>query len=164
APPLLLLACLRTEEIAAKPFLRAFLQGGGSSSRTALSLDPMTEDETRDVMAALIPAAAQITAAERLALAREAGGNPFLVEQLARYAAVHEARGRRDATLANMLQHRLHGSPDGARRFLDVLALCGRPMLPHVVYEAAGLTGDERPLVGLLRADHLLRHSGSASH
>ena len=58
APPLLLLACLRTEEIAAKPFLQAFLQGEGSSSRTALSLDPMTPEETRDVMAALIPAAA----------------------------------------------------------------------------------------------------------
>ena len=164
APPLLLLACLRTEEIAAKPFLQAFLQGGGSPSRTALSLDPMTEDETRDVMASLIPAEAHLTAAERLELAREAGGNPFLLEQLAHYAAVHEARGRRDATLADMLQHRLHGSPDGARRFLDVLAVCGRPMPPHVVYEAAGLTGDERPLVAILRADHLLRHSGSASH
>ena len=164
APPLLLLACLRTEEIAAKPFLQAFLQGDGWSSRTALLLDPMTPEETRDVMTALIPAAAPIGAAARLALAREAGGNPFLVEQLAHYAAGHEARGRRDATLADMMQHRLHGAPDGARRFLDVLALCARPMPPSVVYEAAGLTGDERPLVAVLRADHLLRHSGSASH
>ena len=36
-------------------------------------------------------------------------------------------------------------------------------MPPHVVYEAAGLAGDERPLVAILRSDHLLRHSGSAS-
>ena len=49
-PPLLLVACLRTEEIAAKPFLQAFLQGGEWPSRTALSLEPMTEDETRDVL------------------------------------------------------------------------------------------------------------------
>ena len=162
-PPLLTVACLRTEEIAAKPFLQAFLQGGGWPSRTSLSLAPMTEDEMRDVLASLIPAEAHLTAAERRELSREAGGNPFLLQQLAHYAAGHEARGSPDATLANMLQHRLHRSPDGARRFLDVLAVCGRPMPPDMVYEAAGLAGDERPLVAILRADHLLRHSGSAS-
>ena len=162
-PPLLMVACLRTEEIASKPFLQAFLDGAGTPSRTALLLEPMTEDETRDVMASMIPAEARITPAERLALAREAGGNPFLLEQLAHYAAAHEPGGDRRATLADMLQHRLHDSPDGARRFLDVLAVCGRPMPPELVYEAAGLAGDERPLVAILRSDHLLRHSGSAS-
>ena len=162
-PPLLMLACLRTEEIASKPFLQAFLEGAGMPSRTALLLEPMTEDETRDVMASMFPAEARITPAERLALSREAGGNPFLLEQLAHYAAVHDASGTRSATLADMLQHRLQDSPDGARRFLEVLAVCGRPMAPQVVYEAAGLAGDERPLVAILRSDHLLRHSGSAS-
>ncbi len=162
-PPLLMLACLRTEEIASKPFLQAFLEGGGTLSRTALLLEPMTEDETSDVMASMIPAEARITTAERRALAREAGGNPFLLEQLAHYAAVHDASGTRSTTLADMLKHRLQDSPDGARRFLEVLAVCGRPMAPQVVYEAAGLAGDERPLVAILRSDHLLRHSGSAS-
>lgn len=160
-PPLLMLACLRTEEIASKPFLQAFLEGAGTPSRTALSLDPMTEDEAWDVMASMFPAEARITQAERLALSREAGGNPFLLEQLAHYAAVHAVSGTRSATLADMLQHRLQDSPDGARRFLDVLAVCGRPMAPQVVYEAAGLAGDERPLVAILRSDHLLRHSGT---
>ena len=162
-PPLLMLACLRTEEIASKPFLQAFLHGDGAPARTALMLDPMSEDETRDAMESMIPAEARIAAAERLALSREAGGNPFLLEQLAHYAAGHDPRDGRAATLADMLQHRLHGSPDGARRFLEVLAVCGRPMPPQVVYEAAGLAGDERPLVAILRSDHLLRHSGSAS-
>ena len=114
-------------------------------------------------MASMLPAEARITPAERLALAREAGGNPFLLEQLAHYAAGPDPGGDRRATLADMLRHRLHDSPDGARRFLDVLAVCGRPMAPEVVYEAAGLTGDERPLVAILGSDHLLRHSGSAS-
>ena len=162
-PPLLMLACLRTEELASKPFLQAFLEGAGTPSRTALLLEPMTEDETWDVMASMLSAEACITPAERLGLSREAGGNPFLLEQLAHYAAVHDAGGTRRATLADMLKHRLQDSPDGARRFLEVLAVCGRPMTPQVVYEAAGLVGDERPLVAILRSDHLLRHSGSAS-
>ena len=162
-PPLLMVACLRTEEIASKPFLQAFLEGTGTPSRTALLLEPMTEDETWDVMASMFPAEARLAPAERLALSREAGGNPFLLEQLALYAAGHDASGTRSTTLADMLQHRLQDAPDGARRFLEVLAVCGRPMAPHVVYEAAGLAGDERPLVAILRSDHLLRHSGSAS-
>ena len=33
---------------------------------------------------------------------------------------------------------------------------------PDIVHEAAGLAGDERPLVGRLRASHFLRASGSA--
>jgi hypothetical protein len=161
-PPLLLLTCLRTEEIASKPFLQTFLEGAGMASRIAVTLGPLTEDETRDVMASMLPAAARITPAERLALSREAGGNPFLLEQLAHFGAAHDGGGHR-ATLADMLLHRLRDAPDGARRFLEVLAVCGRPMAPQLVYEAAGLAGDERPLVAILRSDHLLRHSGSAS-
>jgi tetratricopeptide (TPR) repeat protein len=162
-PPLLMLACLRTEEIASKPFLQTFLEGAGAPSRTALLLGPMTETETWDVMASMLPTEARITAAERLALSRESGGNPFLVEQLTHFAAAHDGSEARSATLGDMLRHRLYDSPDGARRFLEVLAVCGRPMAPQVVYEAAGLAGDERPLVAILCADHLLRHSGSAA-
>ena len=162
SPPLLLLACLRTEEIASKPLLQAFLQGGGTC-RTTLPLEAMTEDEMRDVLASLIPAAARIDDAGRVALAREAGGNPFLLEQLARHATAHDARASRATTLAAMVKQRLRESPDGAQRFLEVLAVCARPMPPDVVHEAAELAGDERPLVAILRSDHLLRHSGSAS-
>jgi hypothetical protein len=162
-PPLLLLACLRTEEIASKPFLQAFLAGAPTPSRTTLLLEPMTEDETRDVVATMLPAGMRVTAAERLALSHEAAGNPFLLEQLVQHAARGDARGTRSATLRDMLRHRLESAPAGARRFLEVLAVCGRPMSPHVIHEAAGLAGDERPLVAILRADRLLRHSGSAS-
>lgn len=163
-PPLLLLACLRTEEVAAKPFLQTFLEGTGTSSHTALRVEPLTDEETREIIAALLPPEARVTPADRLALAREAGGNPFLLEQLAQYAAARDATCARGTALADMLHHRLQEGPDGARRFLDVLAVCGRPMAPHLVYEAAGYTGDERPLVAILRSEHLLRHSGSASH
>ena len=162
-PALLMLACLRTEEIASKPLLQAFLQGGGTLSRTTLPLEPMTRDEMQDALAALIPATRHIDGAERLALTREAGGNPFLLEQLARNAAMHDMRGSRATTLAGLVEQRLKDSPVGTQRFLEVLAVCARPMPPELIYEAAGLAGDERPLVAMLRSGHLLRHSGSAS-
>ena len=162
-PPVLMLACLRAEEIASKPFLQAFLDGGEARHRTTLWLDPMTEEETLDLLASMIPPCAQIDETERVALAREAGGSPFLLEQLAHYAAGHNASGSYAGTLADMLQHRLQDSPGDARQFLEVLAVCGRPMPQDVVREAAGLAGDERPLVAILRSEHLLRHSGDAS-
>jgi hypothetical protein len=162
-PPVLMLACLRTEEIASKPFLQAFLHEGGPHSRTALLLEPMTEDESLDALASMIPAGAQIDQTVRIALAREAGGNPFLLEQLAHYADGNSAGGGCETTLADMLQHRLQDSPDGARQFLEVLAVCARPMPQDVIREVAGLSGDERPLVAILRSAHLLRHSGCVS-
>lgn len=162
-PPLLMLACLRTEEIALKPFFQALVDGAGAFRCTALRLEPMTDDEAREVIAGLTYGEARIDQTERLELSREAGGNPFLLEQLAQYVAVHDTGGTRKATLADMLERRLRGLPDGARRFLEVLAVCGRPMAPQLVHDAVGLAGDERSLVAILRADHLLRNSGSAS-
>jgi hypothetical protein len=164
APPLLMLACLRTEEIVSKPFLQGIVHGGGSSCWTPVALEPMTEEEARQLIAALVPADTRVSASHRRELAREAGGNPFLLEQLACYAAHHGNSDDRAATFAEMLARRLHQLPGGTRRFLEVLAVCGKPMTPQVVYEAAGLTGDERPLVAMLRSDRLLRNSGSALH
>jgi hypothetical protein len=158
-PPLLLMACLRTEEIASKPFLQRLLN---ANACTPLALEPMTEDEACDVIARLVPAATPLTVAARLGLAREAGGNPFLLEQLAQHACASDG-GTGATTFAHVLDRRFHGLPGEARHFLEVLAVCGRPMAPPLVHAAAGLAGDERPLVALLRADHLLRNSGSAS-
>ena len=47
-------------------------------------------------------------------------------------------------------------------RFLEALAVCGRPVLPARIFEACGFRGDERPLVARLRAAHLVRNSRSA--
>ena len=44
-----MVACFRTEEIASKPFLQTLLERAGSTSGPALPLEPMTEDEARDV-------------------------------------------------------------------------------------------------------------------
>ena len=47
APPILTIACFRTEEIASKPFLQTLLERTGSKTAVALPLEPMTDDEAR---------------------------------------------------------------------------------------------------------------------
>ena len=156
-PPVLLIACLRTEEIASKPFLQRLMSANASAE---LAVEPLTETEASEVIAGL--AASELSVPSQRSLAREAGGNPFLLEQLARHVSSRDDGATGQPTFAGVLERRLRGLPDEARRFLEVLAVCGRPMAPELVFEAAGFAGDERPLVAILRADRLLRNSGSA--
>jgi len=163
APAVLLLACLRDEEVAAKPFLRALLEGAGEGGGRTLAVTPLPDDESCALVASLMDPDGIGDGARPLELARAAGGNPFLLEQMASYIAVADPRpGGPAVSLGEMLDARLRALPDAARSFLDTLAVCGRPVAAATVYEAADLTGDERPLVALLRAERFLRTSGSA--
>jgi hypothetical protein len=94
-------------------------------------------------------------------IARDSGGNPFLVEALTRHVALG-AEVRSTITLEEMVIRRLDALPREARAFLETLAICGRPVLPARIFEACGLQGDERRLVARLRSEHLLRSSRDA--
>ena len=99
----------------------------------------------------LLGSAASALARFADAMLGEARGNPFLLEQLARYALTSEQTATSGITLAMMLDARLGHLPRGARSFVDALAVAGRPVNPEVVYQAAELSGDELQLIGSLR-------------
>src|SRR6185295_12655582 len=91
------------------------------------------------------------------AMVGEARGNPFLLEQLARYALTSDQTATTGITLAMMLDARLSHLSNDARAFVDALAVAGRPINPEVVYQAAELSGDELQLIGSLRAAQFTR-------
>src|SRR4029450_3048458 len=95
-------------------------------------------------------------------IVRESSGNPFLLGQLARHVALHQSAHERTATFNDVFADRVPRVSDAAPRYLQMLALCGRPMRPEIVHEACGLDGDDRRLVAQLRAERLVRSSGSA--
>jgi len=160
APPVLLLACLRTEEIDAKPFLSALLEKRASA--ISLPLSPLSDNEARTLVASVFPASESVSVADAMRIVREAEGSPFFLEQMARYIVAHRGHAPAEGpTLAEMLDVRLHDLAPGAREFLETLSICGRPMDSVLVRDACGLTGDERPLVRMLRSAHLVRSSGS---
>jgi hypothetical protein len=159
SPSLLMLVCFRTEEIAAKRFLQRLIAPSEANSSMVVALAPMNDEEARLLVASLIPAHAQVGEAEQVRIIADASGNPFLLEQLARCVSGDTTAA---STFVEMLEGRLRALPPGARRFLETLAVCGRPVPPKLVYEASGLAGDERPLVTFLRSDRLVRSSGSA--
>lgn len=161
SPPLLLLASFRSEEIETKPFLQLLLQNTGSESFRELRVAELNDDEARTLTRTLLES--EVPPSERvvLSITREAQGNPFLLEQLARYAAASDQSATTGINLSVMLDARLVQLPKGTRQFVNALAVAGRPINPEVAYHAAGLSGDELPLVTSLRAAQFLRSGGS---
>jgi serine/threonine protein kinase/tetratricopeptide (TPR) repeat protein len=160
SPAVLMLACFRSEEAASKPFLQALVERRSPDAVSVL-LEPMTEDEATELIASLIPDDSALSDNDRRTIAREAGGNAFIVEQLAHAIGISGA-GPRAGTFAEMLTARLSLLPVGAQRFLETLAICGRPIAAELVCEASGLPVRERRLVAMLRDARLIRSSGSS--
>jgi tetratricopeptide (TPR) repeat protein len=161
APPILTIACFRTEEIASKPFLQTLVERTGPKTAVALPLEPMADDEATAVLASAIDVDSPFSDEEILTIAREAGGNPFLLRQLATYLAAYRTRRSR-MTFAEMLDERVRALPSEAQRFVETLVICGRPMAPELICAACGIARERQSLVAMLRSSHFIRSSGSS--
>jgi serine/threonine protein kinase/tetratricopeptide (TPR) repeat protein len=160
-PPLLLVASFRSEDIEAKPFLRTLLNSTGTDSRRDLRVGALSKEEARDLAHQLLGSSLPAMEPVVNSIVREARGNAFLLEQLARYALTSDQSATTGISLGVMLSARLSNLPKGTRQFVDALAVAGRPINPEVAYQAAGLSGDELPLMSSLRAAQFLRSGGS---
>jgi hypothetical protein len=161
-PAMLTLLSFRSEETAAKPFLRTLLERAGRGIWSAVSLDPLSEDEAHALIGALLPAGSIVNDEDRQRMRREAGGSPFVLEQLARYAGLSRTASHRAPTFAEMFAARLAAIPAEARRVLETLALCGRPMEADLVCDASGVARERQSLIAMLRASRFIRSSGSS--
>jgi tetratricopeptide (TPR) repeat protein len=148
APTMLTLMCLRSEEIAAKPFLRTLLDRDGQRGWSTVSVEAMTRAEADTLIGSLVPRDMKLSEEARYQITREALGSPFLLEQLALSRGVS-------------FHARLDALAPPARLFLETLAICGRPMAPEIVCDACDIAGDRQALVVRLRASRLIRSSGS---
>lgn len=92
--------------------------------------------------------------ARAAAIARESGGNPFLLQQLA------EVPAERDVRLEDVVRARLDALPAAARRVLEVVAIAASPVPETVAVSVAGLSAAEADVVQQLKAERLLRSSG----
>jgi hypothetical protein len=151
---LLTVVSFRSNELEAKPFLRALIERVDIGDRVSLALTPMSDDETMAMVSALGHADSHTCAA----IAHDSGGNPFLIEAWARHRAT-DSVSRGGTTVEEMLARRVDALPPGAAAFLNALAVCGRPALPARIWETCGFVGDERPLVARLRGERLIRNS-----
>jgi len=125
---------------------------GSRSAKDRSSRDRSSKDSSRALLAPMI--------------AREAKGNPFLIDALVRYARgllrdrdgdQHLEQALAEATLEKALEARIDDLPTEARRLLEIVAVAGQPLELNVAAQAASL-GDGIPAaLAALRALHLIR-------
>ena len=168
APPVLLLASLRREDMAQSPILRRLREarpvadGQDSPAPRAgdvreIALEPLTPAEAEALGRELLPGAG----ARAASIARESGGSPLFVLELARADAPGAGAGHRgDGTGARGLEHvlleRIGQLSAEARSLLTAVALAGRPTALPVLAQSVGVS-DEPALVNELRSARLVR-------
>jgi eukaryotic-like serine/threonine-protein kinase len=161
APPLLLIASFRTEDIDEKPFLKQLLQGVGTDICRELFVGPLPGNEARELTRSLFLSAGISSEPFLDSVVREAGGSPFLLEQLTHYGVMNERAATAGITLTTMLEERINQMPVGSRPFLDTLAVARRPVNQDVALSAAGIKDDPTKMLNALRAAQFVRSGGT---
>ncbi|HYR30003.1 MAG TPA: AAA family ATPase, partial [Thermoanaerobaculia bacterium] len=155
APALLVIASHRSEEAAVSPLLLELEKYRDAMGELReISLDQLTGDEARDLARALVHVDAEGGGERVETIAREAGGSPFFIVELARYT---ETTGLDMTDLDGVIRARIDLLPVVARDLLEVVAVAGRPISIAVANAAANLHAEDAAMQARLRADHLLR-------
>ena len=101
------------------------------------------------------------SAARANALASEAAGIPFFIEELARFVATKGRAGAHTgASLDDAIAARLQALPAEQRALVEVVAVAGNPVAQSLVFEAAGLDADSLPSLLALRSGSMLSSTG----
>jgi eukaryotic-like serine/threonine-protein kinase len=162
APPLLLIASFRAEDVDSKPFLKQLLQNTNLQTCREISLDRLTDSEAAQLTVSLLSAATPNSQGFGNDIVREARGNPFLIEQLCHYASIGERPGAVGISLATMLQERIAQLPNGARALLNTLAVAARPVNQDVAFAVCDIERDDLQILNAVRAAQFVRRGGTA--
>jgi hypothetical protein len=165
APPILLLTCDRGEDSASS--LHDLIRRPGSATADlaawTIDLEPLDEASARRVAAALLERFGQDDERGELvaAITNEARGNPYFIHELAQspLAGLEDApgdEGRATPSLERLLHERVEKLPEAAKELIEIVVLSGRPLDGRDAVAAAGITGQDRMAVALLRALRLL--------
>lgn len=165
-PDILLVVASRTAGASPCAFLRSFFEELARTSRLEpvnLHLEVLGADAAAALAAAALEDAGFREHPEPLVqrIARESQGNPYLLQQLAQYTseigAATDPQVEPAVNLGAAVRSRIEELPDSARRLLEVVAVCGRPVRDSVAMEAAERPSDSLRWLTLLRTRKFIR-------
>jgi eukaryotic-like serine/threonine-protein kinase len=165
APPLLLIVAYRSEEASTSPLLRRLLPEKFEAEHwREIEVDRLDPLEALDLARALLADARRGSETLAGAVARESSGNPFFLSELARSARGEEGRVIASAggdsetaiRLDNVIRSRVGRLSPSEKRFLEIVAVAGRPVGFAVARDAAEPDPREN-VVEALRIGRLIR-------
>jgi len=161
APPLLVVMTFRDAEAKTSPFLLELNERWPEGVRvTDVAVDPLENHDATRLAASLLKGNDEATRRVAAAIAREARGSPFLIEELARTQGENaSASGQtlKVPSLSEMVADRLDRIPANARRLIEVLAVGGRPLPVSVIGEAAGVKDTVNETISFLAVRRFAR-------
>jgi len=158
-PPFLLVYTYRREEALGSAVLDDLARHDLGETLRDLQIGPLSLAQSAALARGLFGETEEPPQAELVeAIAREAEGNPFFVEQLVRHVA---AGGALEVSLADLVAARLSVLSDDARRTLEIVAVAGRPLEQGIAERAAKLAREDRASIPMLRAQGLVRTRGA---
>jgi hypothetical protein len=158
APPILIVMAHREEDATTAPFPSELrMRWPAGAEVRDVSVGPLDPEGTRRLALALVGPRSEAEQKLADAVARESGGNPFLVGELAREAParfLNSAEG--SVTFEQVVAARLTELSAEARRLAEVVAVAGRPLPLSLLGEASGTEAVDE-LVSLLAVKRFVR-------
>jgi class 3 adenylate cyclase/tetratricopeptide (TPR) repeat protein len=156
--PLLLVGTARPELLERRP-----AWGGGKANSTTISLQPLGEQETAQLVSSLLQRPLQL-ADEQRALLERAGGNPLFAEQYVRMLTERGTTGDLPESVQGVIAARLDSLQREEKELLQDAAVHGKVFWLGAVSAAADVPGDEaaRILRALERKDFVRRERASS--
>ncbi|MFL5908906.1 MAG: ATP-binding protein, partial [Solirubrobacterales bacterium] len=158
--PLLLVCLTRDELLERRPGW-----GGGRRNATTISLEPLTEGETRELVAWLLPEAEDVTANVIPQVAERAGGNPLFAEEMVNRLMEQDTVEAEalPSTVQALLAARLDSLDRRERRLLQSASVIGQifwegALAPTATEEGVDL---HQTLANLEEKDLLVPSTGS---
>ena len=160
APNLLFIASFRSEDADTSPFLQSWRSSAAATQSVIvrdLALDALTPSEASELAMRLGAAPADVNRPRAEAIALESRGDPFLIDQLARYAVETAADRDGPITIRQVIERRLANLTPAVQRLLEIVAVAGQPIPLSVVRRAAGVEIDDHPTLANLVVERLAR-------
>ncbi len=159
APNMLLLLSYRGEDEERSACVRALLEEP-LGTEVPVSLGPLSVDAAEALMQELLPSAQ--AGLDVRHLAQEAAGNPFLIREVARFAAL--PRGRQGASeppdVQAALRARVTRLAPAPLELLRTVAVAGHPIPEEVAWHAVSPAGSPTEAWRVLIDERLVRSSG----
>lgn len=160
-PRLLLLGSYRRENANDSPALisldEAYQRGRQPPHRLDLSVDPLTKVDAERLALDLLGADDRATKQIADRIARESGGSPFFVWELAQHVIDGSGTSPGQLDLDEVIWSRVCRLPEETRRLLEVFAVAGRPMRASEAYETLDARTAGPGLLAQLRTSNFVR-------